>query len=80
MRRRLARSKSTPGVIVEQLEALIATGNAIQVEGHPGSYEVTIFDWCPRADGLKNHTHHGGQTLAEAVNRAAATLTKGPVR
>lgn len=61
-----------------QLEELLALGGAIQIEGHPGSYEVTVYDPWPRADGLKNHSHHGGETLAEAINRAVKANPKPP--
>jgi hypothetical protein len=68
VRRRLARSKSTPAVVVAQIEALLARDDvgSVTIDGRPGSYEVTVHEWAS-----KNHSHHGGVTLAEAVNRAA---------
>ena len=68
MRRRLARSKSTPAVVVAQIEALLALDNvgSVSIDGRVGSYEVTVHEWAS-----KNHGHYGGVTLAEAVNRAS---------
>ncbi len=70
MRRRLPRSSQTPITLIEQIEALLALGGRVSIEGTPPSYEVTVYDQWPRPDGLTNHSHHGGVTLAEAMSRA----------
>ncbi len=50
-----------------QLEALLASCSSVAIE-HPGpftAYEVTVY----RGRGI-DHSHFGGATLAEAINRA----------
>ena len=72
MRNRLKRSSNTPAKIVEQIEALLEAGDTVSIDRlRNGGYEVTVFDQWPRPDGVKNHSHYGGQTLAEAVNRSS---------
>lgn len=71
---RTERSMKTTTKIVTQIEELALLGVTIQIERSGAEYEVTVFDPWPREDGQKNHSHHGGKTLAEAVNRAAQCL------
>ncbi len=50
-----------------QLEELLTKCSSVSIE-HPGpftAYEVTIY----RGRGI-DHSHFGGATLAEAINRA----------
>lgn len=55
--------KST--VALTQVQCLVDAGCLVQIERTtvPCEYEVTVFEHG-------THTHHGGETLDEAVNRA----------
>lgn len=52
-----------------QLEELLAEYSSVTIErtrfGVPAEYEVTVY----RGHGI-DHSHYGGDTLAEAINRA----------
>ncbi len=52
-----------------QLQALLDYYGTVTVEktGMPCEYEVTTYS--PKRDG--GHSHYGGATLAEAINRAS---------
>lgn len=52
-----------------QLEALLECGMVrIERTGAPCEYEVTTYF------ARDHHAHHGGATLAEAINRATRAL------
>ncbi len=54
-----------------QLQDLLDRFGTITLEktGMPCEYEITTYS--PKRDG--GHSHHGGATLAEAINRATQT-------
>lgn len=62
-------SKFSGANMFAQLVEVLATGRIVQFEIKFGGYEVTVYE----AHGL-DHAHHGGATLAEAMNRAHASL------
>ncbi len=53
-----------------QLEELLATCSSVAIERTlmPCEYEVTVYR------GRDQHSHYGGASLAEAINRACKDL------
>ena len=65
----MSTSNRTAARIVEQIRELTRAHYIVQIE----EGEVTVFARCG-----PQHSHHGGETLAEQVNRAHASYILAP--
>lgn len=64
--------------LMAQLTGLLARGHRVAFEDcGAGRYEVTVYDDCG-----PGHSHHGGESIGEALNRAcvAVKATKGATK
>lgn len=66
-------SKRTEATMTRQLKELVAQYCRVEFRQMVNAYEVTVFYWDEEG-GRDTHGHFGGDTMAEALNRAHKAL------